>query len=79
MNYGTHQRSKINIKISPFIKHDAFKNVENSMSNGRKIFRFLKFIENSKEIYYYIIYNSPSLNNLMKAFMSLSSFFYHLF
>ena len=27
------------------------------MSNGRKIFRFLKWIENLKEIYYYIIYD----------------------
>jgi len=49
------------------------------MSNGRKIFRFLKWIENLKEIYYHIIYNSPTLINLLKAFKSLSSFFYHLF
>ena len=49
------------------------------MSSGRKIFRFLKWIENVKGIYYYIIYKSPSLRNMFKALMAISSFFYHLF
>lgn len=55
------------------------KNVEKSMSSGRKIFRFLKWIENVKIIYYYIIYKPPSLRNMFKALMAISSFFYHLF
>ena len=49
------------------------------MSSGRKIFRFLKWIENLKGIYYYIIYKQPSLRNMFKALMAISSFFYHLF
>lgn len=49
------------------------------MSSGRKIFRFLKWIENVKGIYYYIIYKQPSLRNMLKALMAISSFFYHLF
>lgn len=49
------------------------------MSSGRKIFRFLKWIENVKGIYYYIIYKQPSLRNMFKALTALSSFFYHLF
>lgn len=49
------------------------------MSSGRKIFRFLKWIENLKGIYYYIIYKRPSLRNMFKALTAISSFFYHLF
>jgi len=49
------------------------------MSNGRKIFRFLKWIEDIKEIYYYIIFKDTSIRNLLKALMSLSSMFYHIF
>ncbi len=49
------------------------------MSSGRKIFRFLKWIENLKGIYYYIIYKPPSLRNMFKALITISSFFYHLF
>lgn len=49
------------------------------MSSGRKIFRFLKWIENLKGIYYYIVYKQPSLRNMLKALMAISSFFYHSF
>jgi len=49
------------------------------MTSGRKIFRFLKWIEDVKGIYYYIIYKQSSLRNFFKALMALSSFFYHLF
>jgi hypothetical protein len=49
------------------------------MSNGRKIFRFLKWVEDIKEIYYYIIFKDTSIRNILKALMSLSSMFYHIF
>jgi hypothetical protein len=68
-----------NFNISPFVNYDAFKNVERSMSSGRKIFRFLKWIEDIKTIFYYIVYKDTSLRNIFKALMSLSSFFYHIF
>jgi hypothetical protein len=55
------------------------KNVEKSMSRGRKIFRFMKWLDDIKEIYYYIIYKSTSLRNIFKAMMCMSSFFYHVF
>jgi hypothetical protein len=49
------------------------------MSSGRKIFRFLKWIEDIKTIYYYILYKDTSIGNICKGLMSLSSFFYHIF
>lgn len=49
------------------------------MSRGRKIFRFLKWIEDIKGLYYYIIYKPTSIRNLWKALMSLSALFYHFF
>lgn len=63
----------------PLQRHIALKNVEKSMSNGRKIFRFLKWMEDIKEIYYYIIFKDTSVRNILKALMSLSSMFYHFF
>ena len=49
------------------------------MSNGRKIFRFLKWLEDIKTVYYYILYKDTSITNISKGLMSLSSFFYHIF
>jgi hypothetical protein len=49
------------------------------MSGGRKIFRFLSWIEDIKQIYYYIIYKDTSIRNLFKALMNIFSMFYHLF
>lgn len=65
--------------VDPFVKYDALKNVEKSMSSGRKIFRFLRWLEDIKSIYYYIVYKDTSIRNLFKALMNLSSMFYHLF
>jgi len=63
----------------PFLKYDALKNIEKSMSSGRKIFRFLKWMDDIKGIYYYIIFKDTSVRNIFKALMNLSSMFYHLF
>jgi hypothetical protein len=65
--------------VDPFKKYENLKNVEKSMSQGRKIFRFLKWIEEIKLIYYYIVFKDTSIRNLFKALMNLSSMFYHIF
>ena len=67
------------IDMDPFRRYIALKNVEKSMSNGRKIFRFLKWIEDIREIYYYIIFKNTSIRNILKALMAISSMFYHIF
>jgi hypothetical protein len=60
------------------MRHEAMKNVEKSMSSGRKIFRFLAWIEDIKAIYFHIVFKDTSIMNLCKALMSISSMFYHL-
>ena len=47
------------------------------MSSGRKIFRFLKFMEDLKKLYSYI-YKTPDAVQVLKAMLCLSSFFYHI-
>jgi hypothetical protein len=47
------------------------------MSSGRKIFRFLKFIEDIKQLYA-LFFQTPNAIRVLKALMCLSSFFYHL-
>lgn len=47
------------------------------MSNGRKIFGFLKFIEDLKKFYSYLFDSSFDFINILKAFTILSSCFYH--
>jgi hypothetical protein len=47
------------------------------MSGGRKIFRFLKFMEDLKLLYAYL-YKRPHSINVLKALICLTGFFYHL-
>lgn len=59
--------------------YDKLKNVEKSMSDGRKIFRFFDWIDDLKELFYYSVYKEACFTNFMKAGMSFSSLFYHVF
>jgi hypothetical protein len=47
------------------------------MSNGRKIFRFLKFVEDIKKFYSYLYDSSFDFLTILKAFTTLSACFYH--
>jgi hypothetical protein len=47
------------------------------MSNGRKIFGFLKFVEDFKKFYSYLFNSSFDIITILKAFTTLSSCFYH--
>jgi hypothetical protein len=47
------------------------------MSNGRKIFRFLKFVEDFRKFTTYIYESSFNLDTILKTFISLSASFYH--
>jgi hypothetical protein len=47
------------------------------MSNGRKIFGFLKFIEDLKKFYSYLYESSFNTLGILKAFNCLASCFYH--
>jgi hypothetical protein len=47
------------------------------MSNGRKIFGFLKFVEDLKKFYSYLFNSSFDIITILKAFTTLSSCFYH--
>jgi hypothetical protein len=48
------------------------------MSNGRKIFRFLKFIEDLRKFSSYLYDSSFDFITILKAFTTLSGCFYHL-
>lgn len=63
---------------SLYWKHFALKKMEKSISNGRKIFRFLKFIEDFKKIIKY--FHSKDFNNktIINMIISLFSMFYHI-
>lgn len=58
-------------------RHSNFKRIEKSMSNGRKIFRFLKFIEDLKKFWSYLYDSSFDMFTILKAFTCLSACFYH--
>ena len=47
------------------------------MSSGRKIFRFLKFIEDIKQLYTFL-FQTPTAIRILKVLMCLSSLFYHV-
>ena len=55
----------------------SIKRIEKSMSNGRKIFSFLKFIEDLKKFINIIYDSSFDFQTVLKAFISLSGCFYH--
>jgi len=58
-------------------RHTNLKRIEKSMSNGRKIFRFLKFVEDLKKFYSYLYDSSFDPITILKAFTTLSACFYH--
>ena len=58
-------------------RHSNLKRIEKSMSNGRKIFGFLKFVEDLKKFYSYLFDSSFDIITILKAFTTLSSCFYH--
>lgn len=72
------------IKFTNFIlhrmiydRHTNLKRIEKSMSNGRKIFRFLKFVEDLKKFYSYLLDSSFDAITILKVFTTLSACFYH--
>lgn len=58
-------------------RHSYLKKIEKSMSNGRKIFGFLKFIEDLKKFSTYLYESSFNTLGILKAFNCLASCFYH--
>ena len=58
-------------------RHTNLKRVEKSMSNGRKIFRFMKFIEDLKKFYTYLYDSSFDPFTILKAFTTLFACFQH--
>jgi len=60
-----------------YSKFDASKRVDKSMSSGRKIFRFLKFLEDLKKLFGFF-YKTPNAVQILKALICLSGFFYHM-
>jgi len=58
-------------------RHLNLKRIEKSMSNGRKIFRFLKFVEDFKKFINLIYESSFDSKTVLKAFIALSGAFYH--
>lgn len=56
------------------------KSIEDSLSNGRKIFRFLLFLNEFTELNEILRNNKMKIGlKLLKIVSSLSSFFYYLF
>lgn len=53
------------------------KQIEKSMSNGRKIFRLMKFIEDFRDLLYYIVAKKIDYYAVSNAIISLFSLFYH--
>ncbi len=58
-------------------RHMNLKRIEKSMSNGRKIFRFLKFVEDIKKFINLVYESSFDSKTVLKAFIALSGGFYH--
>ena len=58
-------------------RHLNIRRIEKSMSNGRKIFRFLKFVEDIKKFLQITYESSYNFENILKAFISLTGCFYH--
>lgn len=58
-------------------RHLNLKRIEKSMSNGRKIFRFLKFVEDIKKFINLVYESSFDSKTVLKAFIALSGGFYH--
>jgi hypothetical protein len=58
-------------------RHLNIRRIEKSMSNGRKIFRFLKFVEDIKKFLQITYESSFDFENILKAFISLTGCFYH--
>lgn len=58
-------------------RHTNFKRIEKSMSNGRKIFRFMKFIEDLKKFTSYLYDSSFNFYTVLKAFTTLFACFQH--
>ena len=58
-------------------RHLNIKKIEKSMANGRKIFRFLKFVEDLKKFISIISESSFDIKTVLKAFTCLSGCFYH--
>ena len=52
--------------------------IEQSMSNGRKIFRFLKFLDEIKSIKKALSSKKPIWLKVMMTLSNISSFFYYL-
>ena len=53
--------------------------IEQSMSNGRKIFRFLKFLDEIKRIKKALSSKKPVWLKAMMTLSNISSFLYYLF
>ena len=61
--------------------YDKLKFVERSLSNSRKIFRFLNWMDEIMQIYYYLTFhgsNNSKWGDILKALMHSCSFFYYL-
>jgi hypothetical protein len=58
-------------------RHSNLKRIEKSMSNGRKIFGFMKFIEDFKKFYSYLYDSSFDFSTILKAITTLFSCFQH--
>lgn len=58
-------------------RHLNLKRIEKSMSNGRKIFRFLKFVEDLKKFINLTYDSSFDSKTVLKAFIALTGCFYH--
>ena len=52
--------------------------IEQSMNNGRKIFRFLKFLDEIKNIKKALNSNKPKWLKVMMTLSEISSFFYYI-
>jgi len=58
-------------------RHLNLKRIEKSMSNGRKIFQFLKFVEDIKKFLNLTYESSFDFKTVLEAFIALSGGFYH--
>lgn len=63
--------------IREFPIYEKYKFIEKSFSNSRKIFRFLNWVDEIEQIYYYLGFKSQS-NNYLKALLSFFALVYYL-
>lgn len=63
---------------SIYKKHNALEKIEKSISNGRKIFRFLKFVDDLKKLSNYLSNNIFNTRTVFNIIITLFSSFYHI-